>query len=142
MARDETMGSRLRQGVLRLPTKQNPYSSPKDPTLPYHHRTPNPTVPTGLHGPHHRPTPDSRPRCDTNHRRPRVLSKRHILTLFHHYHRGGNRPTVPRTCVPMVWPSNQTNHRPRPTFHVTLRKGANHATRHPTKSIHGLPPSN
>src|SRR5216684_5031639 len=63
----------------------------------------------GLYGPYHRPTPDSRPRRDTNHRRSRVLSKCYIPTLFHHYHRGGNRPVIPRTRVSMVWTPHQVN---------------------------------
>src|SRR5713226_5344163 len=66
---------------------------------------------------------------------------RHILTLFHYYHRGGNCPVVPRTRISMVWASHQANHRPRPPFYVALWEGANHETRRTTKPIYGLPSS-
>src|SRR5258708_29074732 len=125
-----------------LPTKQNRHPSSEDPTLPHHHRTQGTPLPTGLYGPYHGFTPCPRPRCHTHHCRPRVLPERHIPTLFYVYHRGGDRPTISRTRISMVWAPTETNHRPRPPLHITLREGVNHAPGHPTEPIHGLSPSN
>src|SRR5258708_8290633 len=40
----------------------------------------------------------------------------------------------------MVRASNETNHRPRPSLHVSLRKSANQTPGHPTEPIHSLSP--
>ncbi len=142
MAWDEIMDSGLHQGMFYLPTEQDRYSPPKNPTLSYHYRTRGASLPTGLYGSYHWATPRLRPRCDTHHCRSWVLPKRHIPTLFYRYHRGGNCPAISRPCVPMVWTPKKIDHRPRPSFHISLQEGTYHASGYPTESVHGLPPSN
>src|SRR5258708_6518276 len=142
MAWDETMGSGLRQGMCYLSTKQNYYSSSENLTLPYHYRTRSAPFPASLYGPYHWFTPCPGPRRNTNHCRPRVLPKCHIPTLFYRHHRSRDCPTISRTRVPVVWTPNETNHRPRPSLHLTFRQGTNHASGHSTKPIYSLSPPN
>src|SRR5258708_25776678 len=136
------MGSRLCQRMLRLSTKQNYHSLPENPTLPHHHRTRSASLPASLYGPYHRSTPCPRPRRNIDHCGPRVLLKCHIPTLFYHYHRSRDHPTISRTHVPMVWTSDKTNHRPRPSLHFAFWQTANYASGHSTEPIHGLSPPN
>src|SRR5258708_15937031 len=125
-----------------LSTKQDNHSSSTNPTLPHHYRTRSTPIPTGLHGPYHGFTPCPRLRRHTHHCGSRMLPERCIPTLFHHHHRGGNCPAIPRTRIPMVRPSKEGDHGSRPSLHIAFRKGTRRPPRYPAESVNRFPSPN
>ncbi len=142
MDRDAPMDSRLHQGMCNLSAKQDPYSSHKNTPLSDHDEGRNTPLSANHNGPYHRASTASWIQCHPDHSRPQMLTCSHLPTMFRHYDRSWNCPTISRLYLLMVWPTYKNDKWLRPQIYLSIWQSPYQETWHPTKPIHSLPPSN
>ncbi len=136
------MDSRLHKRMRNLSTKQNHDSQEENTALPHYYQRRHSPLPTDCNGPYHGTPAATRTQCHTNHSRSRMLMRSHLPPMFQHHHGPRNCPALLGLCLPMVWPTNQDDKRPRPQVHLAIWQSAHRKTWDPTKSIHSVPPPN
>ena len=121
LAESPTMARTICQGVRDMSTKQKPYAPTPNTPIQNPSTRKRTTIHAGGNGPHHGTTQEPRLRQYPHYRRPRMHPRSHIPTMYGQYHRTPNSTAILSTRVPLVWTSPKTNHRLRPSLHITLR---------------------
>jgi len=97
---------KMTRWVHNLPTKQEPYTHHKNPTLQNHGTRERTPVHTDSDGSHHRTPQIERIRCHTDNSQSRMLTRGHLPTLQHHHHRTPDCTIILQTHLPLVWIAN------------------------------------
>src|SRR6266403_1443162 len=112
MGRNVTMDRRLRKRLRDLPTKQAHDPQKENTPLPHYYQRRDPSIPANRNGPYHGITATTRTQCHTNHRRPWMLPRSHLPTMFGHHYRPRNCATLSGLRLLMVRPTDQNDQRP------------------------------